>query len=53
MGKYSTSAYQSQRGPFQVHYYYESTTGNVMYDFDYKVVRNPEVGGNDGHIHGR
>jgi hypothetical protein len=39
-GKYSTPTYQSPYGPFQVHYYYNSTSGDVMYDFDYKVVMN-------------
>ncbi|MGW5256488.1 RHS repeat domain-containing protein [Streptomyces sp. NPDC004012] len=39
-GKYSTPTYQSPYGPYQVHFYHNSTSGEVMYDFDYKVVMN-------------
>ncbi|SCG71173.1 intein C-terminal splicing region/intein N-terminal splicing region/RHS repeat-associated core domain-containing protein [Micromonospora coxensis] len=39
-GKYTTRTHQSSYGDFQVHYYYNSRTGNVAYDYDYKVVMN-------------
>ncbi|MEE1941154.1 polymorphic toxin-type HINT domain-containing protein [Streptomyces sp. TRM 70361] len=39
-GKYSTETHQSSYGDYQVHYYMNSTTGEVMYGFDYKVVMN-------------
>ncbi|WP_243715819.1 hypothetical protein, partial [Micromonospora sp. KC207] len=39
-GKYTTRTHQSPYGDFQVHYYYNSRTGNVAYDYDYKVVMN-------------
>src|SRR6266536_1046514 len=39
-GKYTTRTHHSPSGDFQVHYYYNPTTGAVAYDFDYKVVMN-------------
>ncbi|MFB7894826.1 polymorphic toxin-type HINT domain-containing protein [Streptomyces xiamenensis] len=39
-GEYSTPTHQSSYGDFQVHYYRNSTTGEVMYDYDYKIVMN-------------
>ncbi|RKN36800.1 hypothetical protein D7294_29615 [Streptomyces hoynatensis] len=39
-GKYSTPTHQSPYGDFQVHFYRNSVTGEVMYDYDYKVVMN-------------
>ncbi|MEW2120318.1 polymorphic toxin-type HINT domain-containing protein [Streptomyces sp. NPDC005474] len=39
-GKYSTPTHQSPYGDYQVHYYRNSVTGDVMYDYDYKVVMN-------------
>ncbi|WP_308120196.1 ricin-type beta-trefoil lectin domain protein [Streptomyces bambusae] len=39
-GKYSTETHQSPYGDYQVHYYMNSTSGEVMYGFDYKVVMN-------------
>jgi RHS repeat-associated protein len=39
-GKYSTKTYRSPSGPFQVHFYYNETTGRVNYDIDYKVKFN-------------
>jgi hypothetical protein len=38
--KYSTKTYQSPQGPFQVHFYYNPTTGRVYYGTDYKVKFN-------------
>ena len=38
--KYTTQTYQSPSGPFQVHYYGNEVTGDVNYDFDYKVKFN-------------
>ncbi|WP_240649562.1 RHS repeat-associated core domain-containing protein [Streptomyces sp. Z26] len=38
--KYSTPTHQSPYGDFQVHYYYNSKTGSVAYDYDYKAVMN-------------
>ena len=43
--KYSTSTVQGPSGPFQVHFYYNSTTGVANYEIDYKVVFNSGVGG--------
>jgi hypothetical protein len=37
-GKYTTRTHQSPYGNFQVNHYYNSATGNVAYDYDYKVV---------------
>lgn len=37
-GKYATQTYQSPSGNFQAHFYMNSRTGAVNYDFDYKVV---------------
>ncbi|WP_328401192.1 Hint domain-containing protein [Streptomyces sp. NBC_00390] len=39
-GKYSTETHQGPYGDFQVHYYRNRVSGEVMYDFDYKVVMN-------------
>lgn len=39
-GKYSTQTHQSPYGDYQVHYYMNTTSGEVMYGFDYKVVMN-------------
>jgi hypothetical protein len=39
-GKYTTPSYQSPYGNFQVHFYYNSSSGDVLNDFDYKVVMN-------------
>ncbi|MGK5531354.1 hypothetical protein, partial [Streptomyces sp. URMC 129] len=39
-GKYSTSTHQSPFGDFQVHFYYNRETGQVVYDYDYKAVMN-------------
>ncbi|MGS2590554.1 polymorphic toxin-type HINT domain-containing protein [Streptomyces hebeiensis] len=39
-GKYSTDTHQSPYGDYQVHYYMNRTSGEVMYGFDYKVVMN-------------
>jgi RHS repeat-associated protein len=38
-GKYSTGTYQSPYGPFQVHYYMNEETGEIM-EYDYKAVMN-------------
>ncbi|MBW1596835.1 polymorphic toxin-type HINT domain-containing protein [Streptomyces sp. JJ38] len=38
--KYSTETHQSPYGDYQVHYYMNRTSGEVMYGFDYKVVMN-------------
>lgn len=43
--KYSTSTVQGPSGPFQAHFYYNSTTGVANYSIDYKVVFNNGVGG--------
>ncbi|MCX5121792.1 polymorphic toxin-type HINT domain-containing protein [Micromonospora sp. NBC_00362] len=39
-GKYTTRTHHSSYGDFQVHYYYNSKTGSVSYDYDYKAVMN-------------
>ncbi|TDC14648.1 RHS repeat-associated core domain-containing protein, partial [Kribbella albertanoniae] len=39
-GKYSTKTYRSPSGPFQVHFYYNSVTGRMNYDIDYKSKLN-------------
>ncbi|TCO40936.1 hypothetical protein EV646_11627 [Kribbella antiqua] len=39
-GKYSTQSYRSPSGPFQVHFYYNESTGRVNYDIDYKTKFN-------------
>nr|WP_326600534.1 RHS repeat-associated core domain-containing protein [Streptomyces sp. NBC_01803] len=39
-GKYSTGTHQSPYGDFQVHYYYNPESGQVAYDYDYKIVMN-------------
>ncbi|MFE0422020.1 RHS repeat domain-containing protein [Streptomyces sp. NPDC058953] len=39
-GKYKTPSYQSPYGNFSVHFYKNSTTDEVLYDLDYKVVMN-------------
>lgn len=39
-GKYSTETHQSPYGDFQVHYYMNRNSGEIMYDYDYKVVMN-------------
>ena len=39
-GKYTSRTFQSPSGPFQVHYYYNPSTGVVDYGYDYKVVFN-------------
>ncbi|MEU9488033.1 RHS repeat-associated core domain-containing protein [Streptomyces decoyicus] len=39
-GKYSTKTNQSPYGDYQVHYYKNRVTDEVMYDYDYKVVMN-------------
>ncbi|MGP3969855.1 RHS repeat-associated core domain-containing protein, partial [Streptomyces sp. 6N223] len=39
-GKYSTTTHQSPYGDFRVHFYYNPETGQVAYDYDYKVVMN-------------
>lgn len=39
-GKYSTETHQSPYGDYQVHYYMNRVSGEVMYDYDYKVVMN-------------
>jgi RHS repeat-associated protein len=38
--KYSTETFQSPSGPFQVHYYMDSATGEIYYGMDYKAVMN-------------
>lgn len=42
-GKYSTETHQSPYGDYQVHYYMNRVSGEVMYDYDYKVVMNRRV----------
>nr|WTB09098.1 polymorphic toxin-type HINT domain-containing protein [Streptomyces antimycoticus] len=39
-GKYSTDTHQGPYGDYQVHYYMNRTSGEIMYGFDYKVVMN-------------
>ncbi|MGW0916783.1 polymorphic toxin-type HINT domain-containing protein [Streptomyces sp. NPDC002784] len=39
-GKYSTETHQSPYGDYQVHYYMNRVSREVMYDYDYKVVMN-------------
>jgi hypothetical protein len=39
-GKYTTQTFQSPSGSYQVHFYENPTTGDVLYDTDYKVVFN-------------
>ncbi|WP_316520897.1 polymorphic toxin-type HINT domain-containing protein [Kitasatospora brasiliensis] len=39
-GKWSTGTHQSPYGDYQVHFYRNSVTGEIMYDYDYKVVLN-------------
>ncbi|MFI6699366.1 RHS repeat domain-containing protein [Streptomyces sp. NPDC050509] len=39
-GKYSTVTHQSPYGDYQVHYYMNRESGEVLYDYDYKVVMN-------------
>ncbi len=36
-GKYTTQTFKSPSGRFQVHFYYNSRTGQVLYDQDYKI----------------
>ncbi|WP_236670173.1 hypothetical protein, partial [Streptomyces antimycoticus] len=38
-GKYTTLTHQSPYGDFQVHYYYNQTTGRML-NYDYKVIMN-------------
>ena len=42
--KYSTDSFQSPSGSFQVHFYKNQKTGEVLYDLDYKVVFKAAVG---------
>lgn len=44
-GKYSTNSFQSPSGSFQVHFYKNSATGEVLYGADYKSVLNAMSGG--------
>lgn len=44
-GKYATRTSHSPSGDFQVHFYYNPTTGEVNYNIDYRVVFNRPVGG--------
>ncbi len=37
-GKYTTQTFRSPSGPFQVHFYYNSSSGQVFYSLDYKTV---------------
>jgi hypothetical protein len=37
-GKYTTQTFRSPSGPFQVHFYYNSVTGEPFYGLDYKAV---------------
>jgi hypothetical protein len=39
-GKFSTDTFRSPSGPFQVHFYYNPTTGAVNYNFDFKAIFN-------------
>ncbi|MCZ4283149.1 hypothetical protein O4H49_20390 [Kiloniella laminariae] len=39
-GKYQSPAFQSPSGDFKLHYYYNPTTNQVIYDLDYKVIFN-------------
>jgi len=43
-GKYTTETYQSPSGSFQIHFYKNPTTGEVLYDLDYKAIFNSMSG---------
>ncbi|RFA24180.1 hypothetical protein CAI21_22540 [Alkalilimnicola ehrlichii] len=43
-GKYSTQTFQSPSGDFQVHFYKNPSTGDVLYELDYKAVLNKMSG---------
>jgi len=43
-GKYTTGTFQSPAGDFQVHFYKNPTTGEVIYGLDYKAVFNKMSG---------
>jgi hypothetical protein len=43
-GKYTTETFQSPYGDFQVHFYKNPTTGEVLYNLDYKVIFNKMSG---------
>lgn len=38
--KYTTETFQSPSGPFQMYFYKNPTTGQVLYNLDYKAVFN-------------
>ena len=42
-GKYSTPSFKSPAGKFQVHFYFNSKTGKVNYNFDFKSVFNKQI----------
>jgi hypothetical protein len=37
-GKYATQPFRSPSGPFQMHFYHNSSNGRVFYELDYKAV---------------
>jgi hypothetical protein len=43
-GKYTTETYHSPTGDFQVHFYKNPSSGEVLYDLDYKAVFNKMSG---------
>ena len=43
-GKYTTDTFQSPAGNFKMHFYKNSTTGEVFYGLDYKAVFNSKSG---------
>lgn len=43
-GKYTTGTFQSPAGNFQIHFYKNPTTGEVLYGMDYKAVFNSMSG---------
>jgi filamentous hemagglutinin len=43
-GKYTTETFQSPSGNFQVHFYRNPTTGEVLYNLDYKAIFNSMSG---------
>ncbi|MFI9275944.1 RHS repeat domain-containing protein [Kitasatospora sp. NPDC052896] len=43
--KYASPTYASPFGDYQLHFYYNNTSGEVMYDLDYKAVMNRRING--------
>ena len=50
-GKYDSPTFQSPSGDFKLHYYYNPTTNQVIYDLDYMVILTTKETGHDCDVH--